>query len=119
MPDTREGVRGYIGPHAFVAELAGELIGYTLGKLEPVSTLAALPVDEPHLEVVDLYVSPTFRCRGIGGLLIETLLDSAKAIGVANFRLMSATKDIQRAISFYERYGFRVVSVDMVSRGGV
>jgi len=118
VPDTPDGIRGHLGRYCYVAELRGDVIGYATGQVLPDPERAALPAGKPCLEITDLYVAPSFRSHGIGSSLLDSLLGCAKAAGVTSFLLSSGTKDIARTVSFYERHGFTVVGVEMVSTPG-
>jgi len=113
IPDTRERLREYVHGYCYVAQLQDRLVGFATAQLLPEARLAALPAGKPWLELMDLYVVPSLRSRGIGGRLLESLLDRAKAAGIECFKLWSATKDVSRIVSFYERYGFAMVGVQM------
>jgi GNAT superfamily N-acetyltransferase len=113
VPDTFDGMSGYLGEYFFVATVQKKVIGFTTGEVEPTPSWAASPSNEPCLEVIDLYVSPPFRSNGVGGLLLQSLLDQAKAEGIRSFKLHSGTKDTTRITSFYGRFGFKVVGVEM------
>ncbi len=116
VPDTLEGIAGHIRPYCFVAESRGELVGFVTGQVLTDPGLAALPHGAPCLEIADLYVVREHRCSGIGGRLLESLIDTARAGGIESFRLHSGTKDIRSVIAFYERHGFQTVGVTMVRK---
>lgn len=113
VPDKLDCIVEYVGGYCYVAEFENKLAGYAIGKIEPNANLAALPLNQPCMEIVDLYVIPSLRSHGIGSQLVHTLLDAAAAEGVTTFRLFSGTKDTKRITSFYERHGFMVVGVEM------
>lgn len=113
--DPPEEISKYVREHCFVAEQDGKLIGYAFGAVVTKPYMAALP-DEPCFEIVDIYMAPPFRSHDVGGKLLEVLIESARKIGIKNFRLHSGTKDIAKAVSFYNRHGFDVVSVTMVRK---
>ena len=114
IPDTRERLLEYVHGYCYVAQLQHKLVGFATAQVSPEAKLAALPAEKPCLEPMDLYVVPLLRSRGIGGRLLESLLDRAKAAGIETFRLWSGAKDASRIVSFYERHGFVVVGVQMV-----
>lgn len=69
-------------------------------------------LDPPHYEVVELHVRPESQRRGIGGRLLERLLD-----GLPHRRaLLSTQVDNEKARPFYEQHGWEVV-VDRLSFG--
>lgn len=75
----------------FVAELAGELVGYA---------------DVQSNGYIDhFFVSGRHPRRGIGTLLMQQILDEARALGIETL-----TSDVSRtAQPFFERFGFVVV----------
>jgi GNAT superfamily N-acetyltransferase len=114
MPDTQEELLAYVRGYCQVAQLGRRLVGVATARLLPEAGIAALPAGRPCLEFMDVYVIPSLRSRGIGGRLVDSLLDRAKTAGIEAFKLWSSTKDIPRVVSFYERHGFGVVGVQMV-----
>lgn len=88
-------------PHAslFVAEAAGEVVGY-----------AAVWFVADEAELGDLAVHPDHRRRGIGALLLGRALEEARgrAIRVLYLEVRAGNEDARR---LYERSGFEVVTV--------
>ena len=68
--------------------------------------VAADGADEPYGEVKRMYVTPPFRGRGFGKLILRRLADEAKARGVQLLRLETGIHQ-REAIGLYERTGFR------------
>jgi ribosomal-protein-alanine N-acetyltransferase len=64
--------------------------------------------DEMHIN--NLAIHPTWRRRGLGGQLLVSVLDRARAMGIRH-----ATLEVRRsntaAMRLYERQGFRTASV--------
>lgn len=58
---------------------------------------------EDLAEVRTLAVDPRFRGRGVGGALLETLLDDARELGVQ--RVFTLTFEV----AFFARHGFEVI----------
>lgn len=58
---------------------------------------------EDLAEVRTLAVHPRFRGRGVGGALLETLLDDARELGVQ--RVFTLTFEV----AFFARHGFEVI----------
>jgi HPt (histidine-containing phosphotransfer) domain-containing protein/N-acetylglutamate synthase-like GNAT family acetyltransferase len=87
----------------WVAEVAGEIVGNLwLERLEKMPN----PIGEPelHAYVTNLYVVPSRRAAGIGGLLLEVALDFCRGAGVDVVLLWPSA----RSRSLYERHGFAV-----------
>jgi putative acetyltransferase len=60
-------------------------------------------------ELVKLYLSSSYRGKGIGWKLIEMTFESAKKFGYRQLYLESLS-ELSKAISLYERAGFKSIS---------
>ncbi len=104
------GFRGELedGAHSFrLAEADGALVGYC--KLGPPS----LPFDAGNrraIELRQLYIAPSHKGTGLGPILIDWALDTARLQGFEDIYL-SVFIDNHRARRLYERYGFVEVGV--------
>jgi putative acetyltransferase len=67
-------------------------------------------------ELVKLYLDPSYRNKGIGRQLMEKSMDSAKQLGYKQLYLESLP-ELGRAISLYEREGFRFIDHKMGDSG--
>ena len=84
----------------FMAHLEGRLAGYLqLGPAERAG----------DLEVRRLYVDPDQQSRGVGGLLMQHVLDD-DAVRRAPAVWLDVWEHNRRAQSFYRRYGFEFTS---------
>jgi GNAT superfamily N-acetyltransferase len=74
------------------------------------------PVFEPArvLHVHALYVSPDCRCQGIGGKLLEALLEWGREIGCSEAELNVLAGNPAR--SLYAKLGFRAFEVEMTRK---
>jgi putative acetyltransferase len=84
----------------FVARDAEQLLGF--------GAIASRGADEAGAgwaEVKRMYVAPAARGRRIGRLLLDRLLDHAKAQGIAVLRLETGDKQME-ALSLYRSVGF-------------
>lgn len=59
-------------------------------------------------DITNIAVSKNFRCRGIGGTLLETLIKKAKELKLELLTL-EVRKTNYAAISLYEKYGFEKI----------
>jgi len=113
----------------FVVKLTGEdsgqvlvasdgkgLIGYAMfqNDVKP-------PLEVPHRisYVMDLYVKPGYRRRGIGEQLLRSCLDRVKSKGVTHVQLRVWNAN-RAAIALYRKLGFRdrMVTMQLVSASG-
>ena len=94
----------------FVAESGGEVVGFLSGELREGS-----PAFSPKTwaAVEDVYVVPELRSHGIGRDLFEAFQEWAHQKGATGVSLQVAAGN-RRAREFYERLGFREVSVYVV-----
>ena len=94
----------------FIAERAGEVIGFLSGELREGS-----PAFKPKTwaAIEDIYVLPEHRSLGVGRALIEACQEWAQQKGADGVSLQVAAGNV-RARKFYEGLGFREVSVYQV-----
>jgi ribosomal protein S18 acetylase RimI-like enzyme len=62
-----------------------------------------------EIRIVDLALIPAQRSRGVGGRLLQAILDEADAAGVV---VRFHVERFNRAVRLYERLGFTIVSDD-------
>ncbi len=91
----------------FVAESGGTVVGFLSGELREGS-----PTFSPRTwaAIEDIYVVPELRSRGVGRALFEACQRWAEEKGATGVSLQVAAGNA-RAREFYERLGFREVSV--------
>ncbi len=74
-------------------------------KNEPAGCVAIRLFEEGICEMKRLWVRPDFRRRGLGKLLVETVVDHAKSIGYQAMRL-DTVADMTIAVALYRSLGF-------------
>jgi ribosomal-protein-alanine N-acetyltransferase len=89
VPDTRR---------YWVGEEDGEVVGYV-----------GLMVIHPDADIQTIAVSSTHRAAGIGGRLLSTAVDEARARRCSQLRL-EVSADNEPARHLYERHGFETVA---------
>jgi ribosomal protein S18 acetylase RimI-like enzyme len=89
-----------------VAENDGDVVGYVNGSVHLARKIPVLPEQESYLEIDNVYVKPNFRHRRIGGQLLERLLEVAQRNGIQRFLVSSDSKNMEKVLNFYRRYGF-------------
>ena len=67
-------------------------------------------------ELVKFYLESSYRGKGIGRKLMDMCIDSARQMGYSQLYLESLP-ELGRAISLYERAGFRFISYKMGDSG--
>ena len=95
--------------HYFVAELNDEIVGGA-----GIFPTTALPEDT--CELVKMYLLPKARGKGIGKLLIEKCLQTAKAFSFKKVYLESMP-ELKLALKIYEKFGFEYLNAPMGNTG--
>ena len=99
-------------PHSayYVAETDdGQIVGG--GGIYPTD---GLPKDT--CELVKMYLLPKERGKGLGGLIIEKCLQTAKESGFADIYIESMP-ELKQALKVYERFGFNYLSAPLGNSG--
>ncbi len=91
----------------FVAEVAGDIVGFASGELREGSSAFDA---RTWAAVEDVYVLPKLRSRGIGRALLAACRNWAQDKGANGITLQVAAKN-ERARKFYDELGFREISV--------
>lgn len=71
--------------------------------------IALRPLESRVCEMKRLFVREEFRGLHIGRMLIERLIDDARAIGYAAMRLDTFPPKMGKAVQLYESYGFHEI----------
>jgi len=83
-----------------LAEYQGQLAG-----------CVALHQWEPGVcEMKRLYLRPTFRGKGLGRVLAETIIAEARTIGYQHMRLDTIEPIMKDAVEMYRKLGFREIA---------
>lgn len=85
----------------FLAKAGDEIIGSAGLKKE----------DEGVFELIKMTVTGSWQGRGIGRMLMDACLQTARERNVKKITLYSNSQ-LQRAINLYEQYGFRHTTLD-------
>lgn len=93
----------------FIAERDGEMIGGA-----GIYPTEALPAGT--CELVKMYLKPEARGIGLGRMLIEKCLASAKEMGYSQVYLESMP-ELRKALSVYEKFGFEYLKGPMGNSG--
>jgi GNAT superfamily N-acetyltransferase len=94
-------------PYESVLRPGGEIF-FLLESGAPVGTVAMIPHGPGCYELAKMAVSPAFRAKGYGSVLIEAAVGWARQKGAEKIILLSNTV-LKPAISLYEKHGFQTV----------
>lgn len=76
---------------------------------KPAGCVALRKFDEEVCEMKRLFVRDRFRGLGLGKLLIERLIEDARAIGYKKIRLDTLPEKMPSAVALYKMYDFQPV----------
>ena len=63
-----------------------------------------------YCEMKRLFVGPAYRSRGLGRVLVESLIDEAKKLGYTHMRLDTLPGKMDKAIALYRTFGFAEIA---------
>ncbi|MBX7147163.1 MAG: GNAT family N-acetyltransferase [Alphaproteobacteria bacterium] len=72
---------------------------------EAVACIGMRKFDVLSCEMKRMYVKPLFRKKGIGSILITTVLEEAKKLGFVKV-LLDTNEEMIEAVNLYKNYGF-------------
>jgi GNAT superfamily N-acetyltransferase len=107
IPTKKAVVKSRIGPLAVVAIADGRIVGHVYGVVRKAENLCVFRQGEKYMQVDAAYVRRGWRGRGVGTALLRRLLREARRLKFRRFLVYTANKDLERAIRFYRRAGFR------------
>jgi GNAT superfamily N-acetyltransferase len=81
-----------------------EVVGYVFGEVRKGKAGPAIPLEEPYLEIFEVYVHPDYRSQGLGKKLIFEMVKKAESNQVHRWRETAA---------FYEALGFNMWYIQM------
>jgi len=94
------------------SDAAGGAVGYLLGRTRPAPPTMAV---RRRGEVLDMFVRPAHRGRGVGSLLMAAAIETMKSRG-AGYVVLSVACGNEEASGFYEKLGLRPVARKMYKR---
>lgn len=89
---------------------AGGFIYLAMHNNEVVGTAALAKLQEGIYELVKMTVTPGYRGKGIGNILIQHCLTKARQLN-ADKVLLYSNSQLQTAINMYEKFGFKHIPV--------
>lgn len=93
--------------YCFVAEVDGQLVGYTNGEEKYIPFCKSR-----YFEIDNLGVIPEQKGKGVGKQLMLSLMEWAKQHGFERVSVNCYIKN-QEALDFYRRNGFTEVAIDL------
>lgn len=109
-----ERLQGWLdGGYFLVGECDGIVVAYAVGAVKLGKGPVFRPEGERFLELQRVFVHADHRGGGLGSRLVEALLDQAKTAGVQRSIVGSNNVDWRAIHRFYERQGFKMLSIDM------
>lgn len=84
------------GVFELVEDAGGNLLG----------TIGLYPLDAETIELRKMYFAPSLRGRGVGKLMLERMIEKARALGFKRIYLETASI-LKEAVGLYEKYGFQ------------
>jgi putative acetyltransferase len=93
----------------FIAETDGKIVGG--GGIYP-----TIGLPEKTCELVKMYLLPEARGKGLGRLIIEKCLQTAKEFGFEQIYIESMP-ELNLALKVYERFGFKYLSAPLGDSG--
>ena len=98
-------------PSVLKSELENENSKYIVAKFESkIVGFAGIWISPVDVEITNIVTKKIERKKGIGSLLLETLIDMAKETKRDNISLEVNEKN-SAAVCLYEKYGFEVVGI--------
>ncbi|KAG7356188.1 acetyltransferase GNAT domain containing protein [Nitzschia inconspicua] len=68
------------------------------------------PLDETHAELASLFVQENYRRQGVGGMLVERLLEKHRQESKTSKKQKVCLLTLQPTVPFYEAHGFRLAT---------
>ena len=96
----------------------GNAVGFIYCADRPYEGECIFPANSQILEIIELYVCPAFRHRGIGKQLLNTIISKANSQGYSHLRLYSAAKRFDDILTFYRDCGFTPWYLEMTQTIG-
>ena len=83
-----------VGHHGLVCKVEGKMLGFLI--FSPI---------KPEAHLLSIAVTKTQQSKGMGSLLIKSMISQCKAMGI-NQVFLEVRVSNEKAIAFYQKYGF-------------
>ena len=112
-PIKKDYLESKIGEYFWISELDSEIIGFVYGTIRTADNMAVIDGGQLYIEVEDIYVSSDNRDNGIGSILLDKILCTAKENGIERSLIYSSTKDMENIIKFYKKHDYKTWYIQM------
>lgn len=102
-----------LGDYFFVAEIDGTIIGFAYGTIHEAADMSIFPDGTRYIEIDDIYMDSVHRGTGVGGILLDNVLEAARKNGIDRSLVYSATKDSDKILNFYKAHGYKTWFIQM------
>lgn len=113
VPCDREYLESKLGDYFYIGEIENKIIGFAYGTIHEAKDISVIEDGEKYIEIDDIYIIPEYRNTGIGGVLLDKVLETARDNSIEKSIVYSATKDSHRIVKFYENHGYKTWYVQM------
>ena len=97
-----------VGHHGLVCKEEGKMLGFLI--FSPI---------KPEAHLLSIAVTKTQQSKGMGSLLIKSMISQCKAMGI-NQVFLEVRVSNEKAIAFYQKYGFKKDAIrDKYYSGGI
>jgi len=93
-------------PYLLVACEAGRVIGYIDAEIRESGESVPFPPGSRYIYIEGVYVVPDSRGKGIGGGLLDALVERGRKDGIGRFLLVSVCRDTRLVGRLERRHGF-------------
>ena len=101
------------GGYFFACDFQNDIFAYAAGVVKLGKGAIYEPEGERYLNVDEVFVHADHRSRGVGTQLMQALLDKSESDGVVRSMVGSNNVDWLSTFQFYERHGYRMLSIQM------
>ena len=104
---SRQQIKDWPSNLLMVAEADGAIVGFAHAVSRVKAELGIFPTGTPYLDVDSVYVDAAWRNQGIGGQLLDAVMELGQQAGIERCYVFSAANDQRSIVRFYEQHGFQ------------
>lgn len=113
VPADKRYLEEKVGKYFYIAELNSEIVGFVYGTVHNAENIGIFNEGEAYIQVDDIYISQNNRGTGLGNILLEKILNTAKESGIERSLIYSSTKDMDSIIRFYKKHEYKTWCIQM------